>query len=333
MTAPIELSAPSRLHLGLLNLSDRGTRIDGGVGLMLEDPRLLIRVEQAASLQIWPDQYVNEVLFCLNRLGKSSVPLRLEIDCGIQPHVGLGWHTQLRLGIATAVCSFLGLSIDPAGLAPLLGRGGTSAIGSWGFWTGGFMVDAGHRRKVKTSFGPSSSSTVPELPPLIFKAPFTWPLVMAVAPSMEGIHGEREKALFAANTPVPWTETLEAYATVLSQMVPAIVEDDFDSFCCSMERLRTLGFKRRELAARGAAAEAAILSLETSCLRGVSMSSWGPVFFGVAPTFAGALSSADQLRASGRFETVWVSRAAQEGASLTTGDGRCSAYSYIQSLR
>ena len=63
----------------------------------------------------------------------------------LPPHVGLGSGTQLALAVGRALGELFGVSIDTPNLARAVGRASRSAIGTWIFDEGGFVVEGGHR--------------------------------------------------------------------------------------------------------------------------------------------------------------------------------------------
>lgn len=321
MSDHIDVVAPARLHFGLINTSSGGDRLDGGAGLMLDSPELRVRACLGRSQSVSPPTMLSEVRFCLERLGwNPDTPVEVRIEGSNRSHLGFGLTTQLRLSISTSIAAALGRDLPERPLAPILGRGGTSGIGSWGFWRGGFLVDGGHSRQSKAEIGPSASVDDPAMPPLIFNHPFDWWVVVVVADRMDPIFGAQERALFSRYTPTPTYEALQTYATVYGQMVPAIAEHDFASFCHSVELLADLGFKRIEHKERGPVADDAIAAIHATGLTGAGMSSWGPAFFGFAQSREVAESAAEELRDSPNFSFCVATQASRYGAMLTTGN-------------
>jgi beta-ribofuranosylaminobenzene 5'-phosphate synthase len=274
----------------------------------------MISAERSVELRVEPAELLDEVRFCLSQLGVSEPQLAFKIGYSSVPHAGFGWRTQLRLGVATAACLALRITVDPLQLAPLMGRGGTSGIGSHGFWHGGLIVDGGRRRSQKQTPVPSAQQSFPGLPPLLFNRSFPWAVLIGIAADMEPVSGPLEANLFRQHAPVPEREALEANRIVYSELVSAVAETDFAGFCEAVAALRQLGFKRREVEYRGAQGEAVLKILAKTGAQGVSMSSWGPAFFGFFASIADAQRAAAALKADCSFSAVWATEASPGGA-------------------
>src|SRR5580700_2476622 len=152
----IEVRAPSRLHFGLLNPASVGawknvdgepaldSRLFGGIGLMVEEPGLRLRIESADN---WSAHgpVADRALDFARRFAASLppgvvTPRSIVIEQGPPEHCGLGTGTQLGLAIAKALALACGRpkwnSIE---LARRVGRGGRSAVGIHGFDRGGLI--------------------------------------------------------------------------------------------------------------------------------------------------------------------------------------------------
>lgn len=319
----VQVHTPSRLHFGLVNTSAGGARIDGGAGLMIERPSITVTIQRAASLSVLPARMYDDVRVCMRALGVGDdLRFRVEISDDIPDHCGLGWRTQLRLAIGCALAAMLDVAVDQSTLPGLLGRGGTSGLGSWGFWSGGFLVDGGHSRSSKSRSVPSSAVKSPELPPLRFQADFPWRVVVALHDDDRLVFGETEKELFRQHTPTPYEESVELEGLVYEAMVKAVSTEDFIAFTETMDRASLLGFNRVESAFRGSAFGDCVTALREAGLSGVSMSSWGPTYFGFAPDLAVADTALRALRSRGDFKLV-LAPPVSAGATVSV-DGSAS---------
>ncbi len=70
----------------------------------------------------------------------------IEVSECIPQHVGLGSGTQLALAIGLGLAMVCGIDANVWDVASAMGRGRRSGIGTAAFQTGGFVVDAGHKR-------------------------------------------------------------------------------------------------------------------------------------------------------------------------------------------
>jgi len=203
----VTVITPSRIHLALIDLNGGLGRVDGSIGLSLEDPGFRIIAQHADETEVsGSDESIQrawEVVELLQR--KCEVGhVRIDIEESIPAHVGLGCGTQLSLGIAQAVCKLYGLDLSHREMAFLVERGGTSGIGVAAFSQGGFIVDGGHRfSDEKTSFLPSSASRGVPAPPVIARYDFPdWDILITI-PNCKHISGQEEVNLFQTLCPLP----------------------------------------------------------------------------------------------------------------------------------
>src|ERR1051326_983522 len=153
----IEVRTGARLHFGLLSPGrDAGwsnvdgeriaARSFGGIGLMVDEPGIVLRVEPALFWSASGPLYERALDFA--RLFKTSLP-------GVKPHAiiveriapehcGLGVGTQFGLAVAKALALAGGQpGWNAVELAGRVGRGRRSAVGVHGFEHGGLIVEGG----------------------------------------------------------------------------------------------------------------------------------------------------------------------------------------------
>ena len=190
----VTIKTPARLHFALIDLNGSLGRIDGSIGLAINDPHFEIIAEPADRIQIESVQYEERARAILEKLQvKYSFPgIHLQLVSEIPPHSGFGSGTQLALSIAQAVNTLYNLNLSVADLAEAVGRGGTSGIGITAFERGGFILDGGHRfPDQKSSFLPSSAAGNVPAPPLLLRHPFPdWELLIVI-PRCTHISGEQ----------------------------------------------------------------------------------------------------------------------------------------------
>ena len=186
------VQAPARLHFGVLDLrGDLGRRF-GGLGAAIPTPSLLLEAEPARDIEAWgPDaeRAAGLAELARERLGTGGV--RIRIHRAIPPHAGLGSGTQLGLAVARALAELYGIDADIGTLAAAAGRGKRSAIGTYAFEAGGFIVEGGRvpgREGVAPLLGRYS------LPP-------AWRYVVAI-PEMRKL---TRSAACRRRTPVKWS--------------------------------------------------------------------------------------------------------------------------------
>ncbi len=109
----------------------------GGVGMMIEQPGLQVRVESSSSWSA-SGPLAQRALTFARRLAQGTQqeagdwnlpPRSLWIEQAAPEHVGLGTGTQLGLAVARALVVSWGLECDLPTLARRVGRGLRSALG------------------------------------------------------------------------------------------------------------------------------------------------------------------------------------------------------------
>jgi len=303
MLVGVVVRTGSRLHFALFDLNGELGRCDGGVGVYLERPGVVVEAERSARMQIVAGERKGEVARAARKFG----PFRIVVRSSIPPHVGLGSTTQLLLAVAKACAP----DRSAPELARIVGRGGTSGIGTWGFEHGGLIFDAGHSfGKEKKSFLPSSASRAPP-PALLARIPIpsSWLFVCSI-PSPARIYGERERAIFSRYCPIPRREVEKALAIAYSQLAPGALENDIGLFGEGLLGLQRVGFKKIEWKFQNKQTRGAFAVLKRECA-GAGLSSFGPLVFGVAESAKHARRLASSLSNS------FISKARNEGASAS----------------
>jgi beta-RFAP synthase len=318
----VRIHTASRLHFGLLGWGQDAPRQFGGVGLMIEDPGIVLLAEQAREpdaeglLAIRVRNLLADIPGRLADLGFAAPAnsARIQVVRAPREHIGLGVGTQVSLAVTRALLELN--ECDPAlsrptPLARLAGRGARSGIGLHGFFQGGLLVDGGHRIDG-------------DLPPALVRHPFPeeWHILL-IQPPQVGLHGTDERHAFTELPPVPPRVTERLCRLVLLDLLPALIERDLDGFG------RALGEIQRRVGecfspVQGGVfasplAEEVVEELGRLSLKGAGQSSWGPTLY--------AFSEADEReraeiarRVNDRFGLARLSiswtRAANHGAVI-----------------
>ena len=283
----ITVRSCSRVHLGLLDLNGSLGRVDGGVGIALDEPHVEVVAEPAEGLDV-------HITVPLDRVERDGIERRMRhaaLSVGVQDaaltltsaysqHIGLGCGTQVALCTAAALCKLHEKTLPAQRLGEMVGRGGTSGIGVAAFEHGGFIVDGGHLFSQKKAFTPSSASHVPP-PPIIARYDFPdWDMVLAI-PELKGASDVREVDIFARYCPIDGGEVARACRLVLMKMMPAVLEEDLDAFGEALNMLQRVGFKRLEVALQPERIRELMEIMLESGAVGAGMSSFGPTIVGV----------------------------------------------------
>ncbi|MCL2862510.1 MAG: beta-ribofuranosylaminobenzene 5'-phosphate synthase [Methanimicrococcus sp.] len=287
-----EIKTPSRVHVTLIDMNGRFGRIDGSVGLSLEDGGIHLRAKRSdtvtvterfgsgrADTKLCDPVFSKHIQDIVAPLLPENEGAEFEFLSPVRQHIGLGSGTQIALSAAAAVNDLYSLGKGVRDLAKIVRRGGTSGIGVLAFESGGFIVDCGHKTADKDGFLPSSRSTAPPAD-MMFRLDFpNWDVVVAVPPA-RGISGDAEKAFFQSVCPVPIEDVREISHIVLMQMFPAIVEQNIEDLGNAVNRIQELGFKKYEVEIQPPVVKETAALMLKSGLYGAGVSSFGPAIYG-----------------------------------------------------
>ena len=288
------INTPSRLHLTLIYLNGERGRLDGGVRITIKEPELVIRAEESdATMVKFPHdtsealqrEYASKIGDAAERTLKylgSDEHFLFSVEEMFPSHSGLGSGTQIALATARLIAEHHEVELNAEELARIVGRGGTSGIGVASFEYGGFIVDAGHSRKEKKDFLPSSASTASP-PPVIarYEFPEDWKIIIAIPDIDRSVSGRREVNIFQEYCPLPLSEVEKLSHIILMKMMPAVLEGDIESFGESVNEIQTTGFKKIERELQDPLIDRIIDNMISAGAHGAGMSSFGPAVYAV----------------------------------------------------
>jgi beta-ribofuranosylaminobenzene 5'-phosphate synthase len=326
-TRRVVVDTPSRIHISLIDMHGGSGRVDGGIGITLDEPGILLEAELSPEFSVAGcDPVIEErirlvaadVLQKLGLGGKVAITIRKHYPA----HVGLGCGSQLSLAVAKAITELHDRHLPACELARLTGRGGTSGIGTAAFDQGGFIIDGGHRFGAsgeKTDFRPSSASRGVHPPPVIVRHEFPqdWKILLAIPAVPAGASGGQEADVFRTRCPVPLDEVRALSHEVLMRMLPGIAGQDLDLFGSAINTVQELGFKKVELSLQPQAVTGLLLVLRGAGAAGAGMSSFGPAVYAVGDT---GMKSIERAARSFMDEslggTTIITTARNRGASI-----------------
>jgi len=277
----IKVVSPSRLHLTLIDLNAELGRVDGGAGITLESPGMEILATESDTVEVSGDSILaSKMRNAAEALLPAGRGINLHIKESLPDHVGLGSGTQAALSAAAALNRIYGLGKSIRELAVAVDRGGTSGIGVAAFEYGGIILDGGHKFNDKREFSPSAASHVPP-GPVLFRRNFPdWPIVLAI-PNTKGVHGSEEVDIFKKYCPIPLAKVQEISHVILTQMLPAIMEEDLESFGRAINHFQNVGFKKREVELQERPVLDIMEYMRDNGASGSGISSFGPVVYGI----------------------------------------------------
>jgi beta-RFAP synthase len=290
----------------------------GGVGMMVEPPAVEVTISPAARFAA-KGQHADRVeKFAASIAANWRLPALpcCEISASGPPdHVGLGVGTQLGLSVAAGLRRFLALpELSEVQLAQSAGRGGRSAVGTYGFAQGGLLVDGG--KQSATALGDVVRRVA---------VPADWCfLLVRCTNAGRGLTGDREAGAFAKLPAVPEETTNELWRIVNNEMLPALTCADCDTFGDAVYRYGRLAGECFAPVQGGPFASdqmaALVEDIRQHAVPGVGQSSWGPTLFAIAADDAAAHSLAVWLRTVTNADDcgIIISRPNNIGAQLST---------------
>jgi beta-ribofuranosylaminobenzene 5'-phosphate synthase len=300
----VVIRAPSRLHFGLIDLHGGLSRVDGGIGLALSHPHTILSARMAPEIST--EGGTSEMK---RRAGEAARAILdhqgirggvvLTVHVSPSEHVGLGAGTALALSSARAVCELYGINLTVREIARVIGRGGTSGIGTGAFDEGGFLVDGGHsfgKSADKEQFLPSAALRGLRPPPVIARHDFPedWKFLLVIPHNLLRVYGDEERALFTRACPVPETEVAETCREVIMRVLPGVADRDLELFSAGINRIQHLGFKKVERSHQPPELGELVASLRAAGAACAGMSSFGPTVFCITD------SSPDELEHAAR---------------------------------
>ncbi|WP_338600273.1 beta-ribofuranosylaminobenzene 5'-phosphate synthase family protein [Sulfolobus tengchongensis] len=266
----IKIIGLSRIHITLFDLEGKYGRIDGGVGVALKYPRIVIRTGDCFTPTV-------------------SLPFKVPQVCieeDYEPHIGLGHTTQYLLAVAKLASEYNFKRLNSYELAKLVKRGGTSGIGVYAFEYGGFIVDGGHSTKIKKELLPSDFSSAPP-PPLITRLNFPWYIYVNVPKNGKRIFGSDEINAFKEAK----LEGLDTLArVVLMELIPSVAENDLEGALNAISLIQNLGFKKIEVSLQSDEVKAIMAKMNKLGFP-AGLSSFGPTIY----TFISSRKEGEEL--------------------------------------
>jgi beta-RFAP synthase len=290
----VVVTAPARLHFGMLDPAGLGSRRFGGCGVAVESPRVVVAVGGRADEEVIAHgpqadraaQFARRAREAFGHRGGVEV----EVRGAIPSHMGLGSGTKLGLAVARGVAELAGLSAGPEALAHASGRGVRSSVGCWTFAAPGLVVEAGVRD------GDSISPLVAR-----HRLPARWRCVLALPLGVEGLSGNAEERFFSLLHEERAAIEPRVSRLVLTALLPGLLRADIDEFGAALTEIqREIGsmFAARQggvFHPRAAPVVDALLGLGVGA---VGQSSWGPSVYGIVDGPERAADVAERLRAA-----------------------------------
>jgi beta-ribofuranosylaminobenzene 5'-phosphate synthase len=294
----VVVTAPARLHLGMLDPAGLGRRRFGGFGVAIESPRVVVAVRRASDessagangVTASGPQSDRAAVFAQSVRAELGIaePLALEVREAIPAHAGLGSGTKLGLAVARGIFALVGRPAEPELLTRASGRGARSSVGAWTFAAPGLVVEAG-----VTGDG--------DLSPLLMRVPMpaSWRCLLVRPTGTEGLSGNAEERFFDELRRSPPAEPSVA-RLLLTALLPGLQRGEIEEFGAALSEIqRQIGaiFADRQGGVFHPSAAPLIEALGSLGVGAVGQSSWGPTVYGIVSDPSRAVDVADRLRA------------------------------------
>jgi beta-ribofuranosylaminobenzene 5'-phosphate synthase len=276
------VSVGGRLHFGFQNLSLAHDRLYGGVGVAVDEPRLVLTAERAERVTCDDGAARPYVERAVAHLDVPGVAVTVERD--LPRHVGLGSGTQLTLASLVAVAGAYDRDVAAREHAPALDRAGRSGIGVATFERGGFVVDGGHPTELFTTTPPDTGQW--SVPPVVARhdLPDTWRFVLAVPDAPAGASDEAEDESMRSVVERADAGIADEIARLVTQkLLPAAASGDRSTFGRAVSRLGRLNgawyADEQGGVYRPPAGDLVERFSAVPAVTGTGQSSWGPTVY------------------------------------------------------
>lgn len=280
--------------MSLIDLNCSYGRIDGGIGLTLREPNFIIeseKTENGISIEFHKSiKNVEIIEECTKKIKSSSEKtlayfkkdfgFNFKVHSAYSPHSGLGSGTQIALATAKLITETLDISCNAKQLSSIVGRGGTSGVGTFCFENGGFVIDGGHSLREKSKYLPYSESNA-EPPQLIgsYKFPKDWKVLVVIPKIYNQVSGDNEVNIFEKFCPIPKNEVEKLSHIILMNMIPFLLEEDIEGFSGCINEIQKIGFKNVEVNLQPKEITDLMKYMNDCGAYGVGMSSFGPAIY------------------------------------------------------
>lgn len=283
----------ARLHMGFLDLNGSLGRRFGSLGIGLDAPDTLIELvagQSGSDLGAEPN-YVARYKQRLLQHVREKYPDMMLPDVGVKVHreiprhFGLGSGTQMALAIGQGLNQLLDIALSPNEVAAVTSRGQRSGIGIGTFKTGGFVIDDGRR----------AETVVPDIIAQ-YAFPEAWRILLIFDHQHVGMHGDEERAAFAALPDADLQATRNIEELVSAKALPAIQSQDLQAFGEVISALQAYTGDYFAPAQGGRYASKLVAGVLNDLVEHgvhcVGQSSWGPTGFAV---FESQIAAEQQL--------------------------------------
>ena len=284
----VVVTAPARLHFGMLDPAGAGARRFGGFGAGVEYPRVVVEASAADGVSVEGEQADRAAVFAERAVAAFGGGARIVVREAIPSHMGLGSGTKLGLAIAQAVAELAGVPAGAPELAAASGRGARSSVGVWTFAAPGLVVEGGVRDDAGLS-------------PLLARHPMpeAWRCVLVLPRGADGLAGPAEERAFSLLRGGAGREA-NVSRLLVTALLPGLVEEDIEEFGAALTQIQEeVGslFSEQQGGIYHPRAEPLVAAMRELGVPGIGQSSWGPAVYGIVESSDRAAAVAAALPA------------------------------------
>lgn len=311
----LRVTAPARLHFGLLQIDSNKPHCYGGLGLLLHSPGLQLCLEPSEQFELQladdlasehgaKDALQSKALEAIQSAARyftasADNAYRISIHAMPRLHCGLGMGTQLACAVVTAYAALKQYestgSLDRhaqglwenlesgttarSELAKASGRGKRSHIGLEGFLRGGWIFDEGGNTSAEQqqTARPVSKTAFPD----------TWQVLLFLNDHLQGLSGSVEQASFDRGQSDNGQVSSQMYDLAVTQILPSLETKDHELFSDAIRRYNQLAgelFIQRSSPTRiQKYAHQLGELLDSLNVTAFGQTSWGPTMWAIVP--------------------------------------------------
>ncbi|MDH5413420.1 MAG: hypothetical protein OEW87_04725 [Flavobacteriaceae bacterium] len=254
MSKYLSITAPSRIHITLISMTDELYRKNGGVGFAINGFDVCIDAYVSKKNSIDNSKNTNidnrTIIATINILDNAvelySLKKSIEVKINKFPpqHSGFGSGTSFKLACLESLFLVNKVKLEDSKLAFLSGRGGTSGIGINTYFHGGFVFDLG---RVVGPLLPSNTCKDFELPLVLCKLFMPeWEIGIYKPSSIQSLSHEQELSFFNKNCPIDKNSVVDLTHELVFSLVPSILEKNIINFSKSINTIQDSTWKKYE---------------------------------------------------------------------------------------
>jgi beta-ribofuranosylaminobenzene 5'-phosphate synthase len=276
-------------------MNNDGYRINGGIGFSINSPSTHshfvvsddININDKREKKLTKDEMdkLCTILKNVKEEKKFSNGISCNIKSEVLPHYGFGSSTSIYLSCIEALFYFNNISYTKEEVITLSKRGGTSGIGINTYFDGGFIFDSGIKNE-NDLFEPSSIAKRGDKKPLaIYKGKTPdWNIGICIPCYLKNKSEQEEIDFFRQSCPIDRKDVIEILYEATYGITSAIIENDYNVFCKSINAIQLTRWKLLERSLYGQG----LIDLGQKIIQSgadcVGMSSLGPLLFFLGET-------------------------------------------------